>query len=135
MEGEGEPPPQPQRRSRRAVPVVDRQLAERNIFSGEPPRPLPSIRTMSAQQRSGRRSSEASIYSSTEDDEEEETASEPITIRQQPQPRASGSGEIAGGSYFYAAPADYTLPPRQPKAQRRHTPPETEASLLEKRLS
>ncbi|CAH2062310.1 unnamed protein product, partial [Iphiclides podalirius] len=132
MEGEEEPPPQPQRRSRRQVPVVERQLAARNIFSGEPPRPLPSIRTMSAQQRSGRPSSEASNYSRTEEDEEEETASEP-TIRQQPQPRASGSGEIAGGSYFYAAPADYTPPPRQPKAQRRHTPPETEASLLEKR--
>ncbi|CAH2062309.1 unnamed protein product, partial [Iphiclides podalirius] len=136
MEREGEPPPQPQRRNRRQVPVVERQLAERNIFSGEPPRPLPSIRTMSAQQRSGRPSPEANITTTEDeedDDEEEETSSAATTIRRPPTIRASGSGEIAGGSYFYAAPADYTPPPRQPKAQRRHTPPETEASLAEKR--
>ncbi|CAH2078811.1 unnamed protein product, partial [Iphiclides podalirius] len=76
------------------------------MFTGEPSRPLPSISTMGAQ-RSGRLSSEAT-YTSTEDEEEEETSSEATTIRQLPQPRASGSGEIAGGSYFYAAPADYT---------------------------
>ncbi|CAH2062319.1 unnamed protein product, partial [Iphiclides podalirius] len=104
----------------------------RNIFSGEPSRPLPSIRTLSAQQRSERPSSDAST-TSTEDKEEKETTSDHSTIRQPLQPRVSGNGEIAGGSYFYAAPADYTPPPRQPKAQRRHTPPETEASLLEKR--
>ncbi|CAH2062330.1 unnamed protein product, partial [Iphiclides podalirius] len=135
MEGEGEPPPQPQRRNRRQVPVVERQLAERNIFSGEPPRPLPCIRTMSAL-RPGRTSPSANITTTDEDeeDEEEESSSAITTIRHPLQPtRASGSGEIAGGSYFHAAPADYTPPPRQPKAQRRHTPPETEASLMEKR--
>ncbi|CAH2062307.1 unnamed protein product, partial [Iphiclides podalirius] len=88
---------------------------------------------MSAQ-RPGRTSPGANSSTTDEDEDEEESTSTATTIRRPPQPtRASGSGEIAGGSYFYAAPADYTPPPRQPKAQRRHTPPETEASLTEKR--
>ncbi|CAH2049342.1 unnamed protein product, partial [Iphiclides podalirius] len=119
MSDKGDSPTRHRKREKRTPAVVDRQLAARNLFTGEQPTPLPPIRPKAPSPPPAATTIEH--LPSAPDYEPTPGKAPAVTTR------------IFGGPAYEHAGTSNPLPPRPAKTLRQHTPPETEASLYEKR--
>ncbi|CAH2079102.1 unnamed protein product, partial [Iphiclides podalirius] len=114
MTDRGDPPSATRRRDRPPA-VVDRPLAERNLFANEPPRPLPPIRTPAATTSSAAVAAEKVSHTDSH-------ASTDATKTQRGKTPVPTCRILRGPTYDYTR-AEEPKPARPPKTTRPHTSP------------